>query len=365
MRIFFVVVFISLLLPYSTFADTVVRSGETVSISDDQVVDGDFYGLGGTVAVSGKATEDLLLIGGNVTVNGEVGGDLAIIGGTVDVHGTVADDVRIVGGTVVIAGDVAGNLVVVASDLKVLSTATIGGDLLFFGGVADISGTIDNNILGTSEKMRIDGKVDGVDVKTGDLVLGSRADIANNVSYNSTHEFTRAQEAKITGKIIYNNISPATNNNVRSAVVVLLVFLFSALVAHLFLKPFTLKVVNSLEGQTLRYFGIGFGVMFLTPIAGIILLVSTLGSVLGLLLLSLYLVLLCLTFALVGVVTGSFIMRLTKYAKTVSVLTIVAGVVVVNLLFYVPIVGPLIFIGLLTLTLGIIAEKIINLLRSQ
>ncbi len=366
MRILLLAVFISLTIPYSAFASTIVRSGDTVSVSEDQVVEGDFYAVGGTVAISGKVVEDLMIIGGNVTVNGEVGADMAIVGGTVDVHGTIVDDLRVVGGTVVIAGDVAGNLVVVASDLKILSTATIGGDLLFFGGSADISGTIDNDILGTSEKMRIDGKVGGgVDVKTGGLVLGDRADIVNNVSYNSTHELTRAQDAKVKGKVLYTDTVPIPQKSGRNAAITLLVFLFSTLVVYLFLKPFTLKIVESAQTQSLRHFGIGFGIIFLMPITGVILLISTLGTPLGIMLLSFYVVLLCLALALVGMVTGSYVMRLTKYSSVVSVLTAVVGVIIINLLFYVPIIGPLVLTGLVILTLGIITERIIHLIRSQ
>lgn len=365
MRIFLIAIYIFLLLPFNLSANTVVRSGETVAIADDQVIEGDFYGFGNTVAISGKATEDLFLLGGNVTINGEVGGDLAIVGGMVDVHGTVDDDVRIVGGTVVIAGDIPGNLVVVASDLKILSTATIGGDLLFYGRTADISGTLEGNILGTSEKIRVDGKVGGVDIRTGSLVLGSRADVANNVSYTSAHELVRAQEAKVAGKIIYSDNVPLQNNSARGVVVVFLIFLFSTLVANLFLKEFSLKVTHNLEGRTLRYLGIGFGVTFLTPIAGVILMVSTLGSIIGFMLFSLYFVLICLTFALLGVVAGSYIRRLNKSSNDLSVLYIVLGVLFVNLLFYVPLVGPVLLVGLITLTLGVITEKIIQSIRSQ
>lgn len=365
MRILFLVAFVSLLFPYSTLAGTIVRSGEMISISDDQILEGDFYGLGRTVAMSGKATEDLMLAGTDVTVNGEIGQDLMIAGGVVDVHGTIADDVRVVGGTVVVAGDVAGNLVVLASDLKVLSTATIGGDVLFYGETADISGIVNKNIRGTSKKMRIDGKVNAVDVKTGDLVLGSRTEIANNISYDSPHELTRAQEAKVSGKIIYTNNTPKTQNNFRSSVIVLLVFLFSSLVVHLFLRPFSSRVVDSTQGYVLRYLVIGFGVIFLLPIAGFILLVSTLGSVLGILLVSLYLTLLCLTVAMLGVVVGSLLRQLTKKPKDISILTVVIGVLIVNLLLYIPFVGTFIFIGLMLLTLGIITEKLIQLMRSQ
>ncbi len=352
-------------LPLPTAASTVVRSGETVAISADQSVEGDFYGLGGTVALSGEVSEDVLVVGGTVTMNGDVGADAALIGGTVDVHGLVNDDVRIIGGTVTVAGEITGNLVVVASDLKILSTAKIGGDVLFFGAKGDISGAVAGDVFGTSEYLRVDAPVGGgLDVKTRSLVLGERAEIAENVSYTSAFELTRAQNAVVTGDVVRSESVVVTENRFKSALIPFLITLFAALVFFLLFKRFTCVVTENTHAHQLRSVLIGFGVIFLIPIAAMILLLSTLGSFLGVLLMATYFVFIMLMLILMGGVAGSYVMPLLKQGNEVTVLSIVVGVVLVHVFLYVPIIGPLLIIPLAVLTLGVIAERVYQLLRT-
>ena len=354
-----------LTLPQITAASTVVRSGETVAISSDQVVEGDFYGLGGTVALSGKVSEDLLLLGGTVTMNGEVGADIAVLGGTVDIHGLVNDDVRVVGGSVTIAGEITGNLVVVASDLKVLSTAKIGGDILFFGAKGDISGAVAGDILGTSEYLRVDAPVGGgLDVKTRSLVLGERAAVTENVSYTSMVELTRSQNSIVKGDVVRSEAVVVAPNEFKNALVPFLITLFAALVFQLLFKRFTMRVVESAQTHQFRAVLIGFGVIFLIPIAAMILLISTLGSLLGVLLLALYFVFLTLMLFLMGCVAGAYVMPLFRQPAEVSMLSIVVGVALVHLLMYIPVIGPILVIPLAVLTIGVIAERVYLLFRT-
>lgn len=365
MRFLFFIFALAFVFPYQAEAETVVRTGESVAVSAEQVVEGDFYGLGGTVAVSGEVAEDLLLIGGEVTVNGQVGADMAVIGGTVDIHGVVSDDLRVVGGTVVIAGTVTGNLVVFASDLKVLSTATIGGDLLFFGGEADISGSVGHDILGTSEQLRVDSVVGGsLDIKTGNLVLGERAEIGEAVLYNSSRELTRSQNALIKGEVVRSDVVVKPENNLRNATIAFLINLFAALVLYLLLKRFTLKVMDSAYVKPLRTCLIGFGVIFLAPISATILLASTLGSILGLLIITIYFVLIFITLSLIGAVTGFYVMRYINREKQVTVVTVVAGVLIVHAFIYLPIIGLFLFIMVFLLTLGTVFELTLKMFRN-
>lgn len=355
-----------LLFPLFSEASTVVRTGETVAVSADQVVEGDFYGLGGTVALSGEVTDDLLVLGGTVTMNGEVGADTTVVGGTVDIHGLVNDDVRVIGGSVTIAGEVTGNLVVVASDLKVLSTAKVGGDVLFFGAKADLSGAIGGNVLGTSEYLRIDAPISGgLDVKTRNLVLGERADIAKDVRYASALELTRAQNALVKGEIERSEPSVVVaDNSFKDALIPFLITLFAALVFYLFFKRFTLRVVEGSQVHQLRAVLIGLAVVFLTPFVGLMLLVSTLGSILGVMLLLSYFVVVFLMMVLAGAVAGGYIMVWLKQGSMLSVLSVVVGVALLHALLYIPIVGPILLIPLSLLTLGVVTERLYTMLRA-
>jgi hypothetical protein len=71
--------FLALFLPFSAYAETVLRVGDDISVSADQTVEGDYYvsaGPLGHTTMSGKVEEDMYAFGGSVTANGSIGGDL-------------------------------------------------------------------------------------------------------------------------------------------------------------------------------------------------------------------------------------------------------------------------------------------------
>ena len=87
----FIAVFALLFIPTTVWGASVVRTGEMVTITPEQVVEDDFYGMGNTVVVSGEVTSDLLAAGADMTVNGKVGADITVVTARLDIHGTVAE----------------------------------------------------------------------------------------------------------------------------------------------------------------------------------------------------------------------------------------------------------------------------------
>ena len=191
-------------LPLSVHAETVVRVAESVSIVADQTVEEDFYAAGGIVTMSGDIKGDMYAAGGSVTTNGTIAADLSALGGTVQVHGPVADDVRIVGGDVKIAEDVGGDVFVFSGTLTILSSATITGNVYFYGGEAEINGAVEGSIFGAADRIRVDSAVGGdIDVTASRaLILGNRAAVAGDIRYASLGRLERAQNAVVEGEII-------------------------------------------------------------------------------------------------------------------------------------------------------------------
>jgi cytoskeletal protein CcmA (bactofilin family) len=359
-------IFALFLIPSVVWGASIVRTGEMISIAPDQVVEDDFYGMGNSVVVSGSVAGDLLVTGGELTVNGKIGKDLAVLAGQVDVHGNIGDDARIVAGEVTIAGEVNGDLVVIAQNLKVLSTAKINGDILFFGNNADISGVIGGDILGANEKMRLDAEVaGGVDVSTTNLVLGDNSKIGDNVKYTSASELTRAQNSQVTNDIVRSDPVYKEDNQVKSFLIVFLITLFASLVWYLFFRKLLQKIVLHTSEHVMRNFFVGFGIFFLLPIASLILLASTLGSLLGMFLLFSYALLILASFITAGVVAGSFLGKLYSSSANLSILFIVLGVFALIGLIYIPVIGPILLTILLLLTLGSVATTLYRLLRSN
>ena len=108
----------------------------------------------------------------------------------------------------------------IAKTLKVLSTAKVGGDILFFGTNADISGTVGGDIFGTNEKIRVDGEVKGnIDITTAALTLGEKANIGGGVKYSSFNEITRAQNAHVTKDVVRNDPIYQSEENSAKAII--------------------------------------------------------------------------------------------------------------------------------------------------
>jgi cytoskeletal protein CcmA (bactofilin family) len=353
------------LLPSLAFASTVVRSGDAVSVTAEQTVEGDFYGLGNTVAISGIVEEDLLVMAERITINGEVGADLAALAVSVDVDGLVADDVRVVGGQVTIKGEITGNLVVVASELTILSTARVSGDVLFFGGEADISGYVGGDVLGTAALMRVDGEVaGGVDVTVESLTLGERANITQGVTYSSASELTRSQNAQVGGQIVKNDRSIDKTPIARVVLIPFLISLFATLVWYLLFRNSVVATTTLALAHPLRSTLIGFGFVFLVPISITILILSTLGIVVGLALLTFYFFALSIAFIMTGSLVGTYLATTFTKKPELTVLWIVGGVITIHALMYIPVLGGVLVLWLLLLTLGAFSERSYNFFRS-
>lgn len=362
----FIYIFALLLIPATAWGASVLRTGEMVSIAADQVVEGDFYGLGNSIVISGSVMDDLLIMGADITINGEIGTDLALMAGRVDIHGNIGDDARIVAGEVVVAGNVKGDLVVVARNLQVLSSARIEGDILFFGTEADISGAVGGNVLGYfNNKVRIDGEVGkGLDITTGNLILGDKASIGDSVKYTSLSELTRAQNAHVTNSIVRSDPILKEENLAKNLLIPFLITVFASLVVYLFFRSFLQKVIVNSQNHALRNMLIGLSVLFVLPVAAVILLVSTLGSLLGVILLLVWFTLLVTTFVVAGVVTGSFLVKPLSRLGEVSVVYIVLGVLAIHTLAYIPVVGALVLLGIMLMTLGSISVQLYRLIKS-
>ncbi|USN87773.1 MAG: hypothetical protein H6779_05245 [Candidatus Nomurabacteria bacterium] len=357
--------FVLLLLPAVAWGSSVMRTGELVSLSPDQIVEGDFYGMSDNVAVSGTVTEDLLVLTGDLSINGNVGADLAALAGQVNVHGLISDDARIVAGEVMVDGEIKGDLVVIAKSLKVLPEAKIGGDILFFGGSADIAGVVGGSVLGYNEKLRIDAEVgQGIDVTTKGLVLGDKADIGESIKYVSVTEIVRSQNSHVTGSIVRSDPVFEEKSVARDVLIPFLITTFAALVLYLFFKSFIQRVVLNSQQHALRNILVGLSVVFAVPMVAMILVFSTLGLLLGIALMFIYLTLLVVSFVLAGIITGSFITRPLTKTGEVSIPFIVLGVFSIHAFVYIPVVGFIVLLAVLLMTVGSVSVQLYRLLRN-
>lgn len=141
------------------------RAGGTVIVGPNETIDG-LEAFGGDVTVLGTVDGDLSGLAGSVTVAGNVTGSVDVAAGSLRVEGTVGGDVEAGAGSVTIARDgvVAGNLDVgagaVSIDGTVLGNARVGADVISLGPTAHLAGDLDyDGDLRGQDTARIDGTV--------------------------------------------------------------------------------------------------------------------------------------------------------------------------------------------------------------
>lgn len=344
------------LLPVFALAQVVVRGGETVSITDGQVVEGDLYVVAGTFSHSGTVDGDELVLAGRYVSNGVVNGDLLVVGGSVQHHASVTDDVRVVGGDVVISEAVGGDVFVIGGVLEVLSTATIEGDLVFFGGELIVDGSVGGTVMGTSDSVRVNGTASAVDVSTRQLTLGEQADVAGDVRYISAEELSRSQSAVVGGEVVRNDPVPVSNDfsdfSFTTLILQLLMTIFASLVIYLLLRDHLLRQVEGIIGKVGVSTAVGFGFVILAPVTIIILLATVLGSMVGLTLLFGTLFLYVYAALVAPVLLGALLSHAVTKEVKVDWVWIVVGAVVAHALLLIPLIGAVFVLYLFILTVG-------------
>lgn len=344
-------------------AKAVVRSGDTVSIAEEQIIEGDFYSAASIINISGTVEEDMISAGGQITINGSVGDDALLMAGRVDIHGTVGDDLRIISGEVIIAEPVMGDVFVVGGSVNILSTASISGDVILYAGQATIAGSVGGDVIGSVGKLRIDSLVSGdVDVTVTELTLGDRANIEGSVKYVSNSLVTQSLNATVGGELVRNDpVFPGREMNLRNALIPVLVILFSLLTWYLVSRRSLTKVVNRALIRSPRPFLLGLGTLLLAPFAGVILLMSMIGSLAGLVVIFGYLLLLTLSVIGLAAVLGLLLMTaFNKPASEITLMSLAVGIVGISLFMLLPVIGQLVLVGFMILTLGSLVDILVR-----
>jgi cytoskeletal protein CcmA (bactofilin family) len=344
-------------------ASSVIRTGDTVSIGGDQSIDGDFYSVAGKLNLSGTVQEDAIVAGSQVTVNGTINEDAFLIGGTVDVYGTIGDDLRIVSGETTIAEPVMGDVLVVGGLLTILSSASVAGDVILLTGQATIEGSVGGDVLGWSDNLRIDAPVAGdVSVTVNSLTLGEKANIAGSVQYVSRELAVQAQGATIEGDLVRNDpVVPAANTSIQSALIPVLVILFSVLSWYLISRQTLTRVTNAALRRSFKPAAFGFATVILAPFAIAILSASVIGMLIGIAAFFLYALLLILGIIAIPALVGQALMKVFKQpVEQLTPLSLVVGVCGAVLLLVLPIIGMFVLLGVMILAVGAMIEQIIH-----
>jgi cytoskeletal protein CcmA (bactofilin family) len=345
-------------------AGPIIRGGEMVSIDASQSLDGDFYGFGSTITLSGAAGHDVYALGGTVTVNAPVSEDLTIVGGSVQVHTDIGDDMRVLGGEVTLGGTVKGDVAVVGGVLTILSTAKIEGDILFFGGSLVVEGDVVGTVHGFAESVRINATIGGDIEMTASqgLTLNDRAEVRGDITYKSAQELSRAQNAVVEGDIQKRDMDDEDSGSSRTPYLFVLSTLFMAASLFFIARSSVERFCRESFARIGQNGLIGLAMLLVLPFVSVVLLVSFVGIPLGILLFLAFLSLITLSFGLTPILIGYLVERTIVKQDSITLRTIIIGVVVNLALMAIPF-GLFVLFALNLITLGTVGIMAFRLLR--
>jgi len=328
------------------------RSGMTITVASGEVVDDDLYVAAETIIVDGTVDGDLWAAGNTITVNGIVNGSVMAAGRIVNINGDVTHAVRAVAETININGDVDGDVMAGCGKLNIDSTARIGGDLLFGADIASIDGAVEGNIKGSGREVTISNWVSGdVELEVESLTILSTANIGGDLSYTSEEEADIRSGAQVTGATTHT-IPEVKEDEAKGFPFILFTSALSKLISFLmafvtgvviiFLAPKKLtSITDAIGTRPGPSAGWGAMILFLTPIAALIVCLTIIGIPLGLIALVLYGVALYLAQIPVGLFIGRWIIGRFRdvESKAIIVGALAVGLAILKLLSLIPYFG--------------------------
>lgn len=261
-----------------------------VVVKSQQVIPHDYFAYGRSVEISGTIDGDLYVCGSQVFIDGIVRGDVLVLGGSVEITGLVTQNVRLVAAQVTVSGAVGGSLSGLAATVELTPSASIGKNVVLLVGNADLSGKVHSNARMYASNLRISREVGGnVTAYVGQMRVTSKALVGGNIEYWSHHRAIIDQEAGVKGKILHHpsffyylmhgKIFKGLRIGSKLAALCMN-FLYTLGMALLLFRYFPIRLEDSikvLNQRPLQAFLTGALLLFLLPIACLMLLITIVG----------------------------------------------------------------------------------------
>ncbi|MDD2758370.1 MAG: polymer-forming cytoskeletal protein [Patescibacteria group bacterium] len=355
-----------------------VKAEQSVYISADQTIEGNFYVAGQNITVDGAVNGDILCAGQNIIINGPVSGDVLCVGQAININGEVGGNVRSAGNLINITNKISRNVMAFGASVIFGSKSEIGGDVLAAAASVDARGKIGGEIVGGGASVVIDGPVGKnvsldlscnsakKDQPCGNLAIGKNAVIAGALSYRADQNVKFTNDGTVTGGVVrlepkVKNVEHKTNKNGAGALAGIWVFtriiaLFGALILAAILVAIFGRRLNGISEKMSAHVGAAFGwgavLLIVVPVICLFAAITIIGlpvaGVLGLI----WLTAMILAKVIGAMAIGEKLMsRFNRTGKSLYGPALL-GVLICYLLFIIPVLGCLLSLAVLLWSLG-------------
>lgn len=321
------------------------RSGNTVTVGSEEVVDNTLWVSGRTLDIAGQVNGDVFCVGQNVTVSGRVNGDLLCAAQTIVISGTVTGSVRSAAQTVTVSGIVARNLSAVGQSYNQGSDSDVRGDLSVAANDASVNGIVGRDASFAAQTITLGGQI-GRDVTSTvqDLKLNRGAKINGNLSYTSTNNARISSGAVVSGETVKSlpkdkaGGKDATSAGAFGFGFALYMLAAGLLVALLLVLLFP-QAIHAVTSQAVRspwkVLLVGFVAAIAVPVIIVLLMFTVIGIPLALIIIVAWI----LIQALAGVMSAYYLGRLILRKQRKAPLIMLVGAVLLIILYFIPVVG--------------------------
>lgn len=348
------------------------KNGDAVSVPKDEIVAGSLYVAGANITVDGKVQGDLVCAGQNITVNGTVDGDVLCAGQIVTINGNVGGSVRAAGNSVSVNGKVARSVMAASSNLSFGASSEVGWDVLFGSATADLRGNIKRDLDGAGAAVTMAGPVGRnawlmMDDRSSrakeknttanakpNLVLAKGAAIGGTLTYTANRDAELQPGSSVKGEVKRHEPTMKTRSHEKDMSAWIwwrIIVIFSALICGLILASWLrrplLDIGQRLLAKPYKALGLGALVMFLTPLAAIVLMITLIGLPVGIILLMLWGIVMYLGKIVTAIIIGHELLkrygRKAGEARPVSLIwAMIVGIVLMFIIFSIPVIGWLV-----------------------
>ena len=305
---------------------SVFAAGDRVKANAN--IHGIYFGAGSSVDLSGKVSYGFVA-GQSVNVEGEVENDLFAAGGAIVINkdAKLNRDAYLVANNVDIRANISGNVFVSAS-IVTLENVTIDGDL-----------KVNSNQLIINDNVNIKGT----------LYVNEKTFISNEDKITCGN--------KVVGKDYDVDFKTKLNDTILSVLTMIFTAIVLALVFPKLFKKLSYKL--SVKDVFTRAF-VGLSFLVIAPIFVLLLFISSVGAVLGVILVLLYILSLVISMTLVSYVIGhSMYTKLCKQKENLYV-ELIIGVLLVKFVELIPYFGSLFFMFGFIYGLGLLYKLVVN-----
>lgn len=328
----------------------VVKSSDFIYIAKDEIVEGNLYFSCKSLNIEGQVLGDVIGVSQNIQVNGQISGDLIALSQNISITGQIDGNTRVVSNTLNINGVINKNLNFLGESILLGENSMIEQDVLLKSINSEFNGKIKGNIHGATNNMLIRGEVDKnvnilIDHKKkkkyyNTLQIEESAKISGSLNYRAGKD-ANIKSKNVSGEIIKKE--PIKSKNGGSKINKFIYSILSGFLLILLLNYFFKNKIKNLKKiiteKNIKLSGYGAIILFLTPIAILILTITIIGAPIAIISLIIWLILLYLSRLIIAITIGDFIFKFFKKDDVSDYIKIVSGLIISWLLFCLPYIG--------------------------